>query len=137
MTTSDRLFSVNRKRKKLKDKKIQIYKEIVKKDKFNTPIGKVISVVHAGLWAYVRQTSAKEYMEYNYISSQQYQVEMLFTINYRENLDNTMLIRYNDKWYSILRIDYFEGDKKDILILAKSAELELNRNNKVEIVSIS
>ena len=120
MTENQSLFSAKRKKHKIKDKKIQIYQEETLRDKFGSPIGTGLVLKHNDIWAYVRQTSASEYWQNEYLSSQVYIVDLLITINYRKGLNNDMIIRYNDKLYSIQRLDYFEGYKEDILISVKT-----------------
>ncbi|MGF3113136.1 phage head closure protein [Facklamia sp. P9177] len=133
MTINDRLFSTRRKKRKLKDKKIQFYQEETLRDKFNSPIGTGLVLKLNNIWAYVRQTSAEEYWRSEYISDQNYSVDLLITINYREGLNNEMIIRYADKLYQITRIDYFEGNKEDILISAKTFKDITDRSIKDQI----
>lgn len=118
MANNDRLFSMTRKKRKIKDKKIQIYLYGNILDDYGTPMGKGLEIIHNGLWSYARQTSADEEYKSAFVSSSAYKVDMLFTINYRTGLDNDMVIRYQDKLYNIKKLDYFEGYKEDILISA-------------------
>lgn len=115
MANNDRLFSTTRKKRKLKDKKIQFYAMTNKVDDYGTPIGQELGLIHNNIWAYARQTSAAESYQ-GMAHGYEYEVDMLFTINYREGLNNDMLIRYKDDVYVITRIDYFEGYKEDIVI---------------------
>lgn len=102
----------------LKDKKIMIYlKTSVKDDDgFYTEGYKPI---HPGkLWAYVRQLSSREYFAAAQVQNTE---EMLFTINWRSDLNETMFIDYKGVWYDIKRIDTFEDYKNDIHIYASEA----------------
>lgn len=105
--------------KKLKDKKIIIYKESKGKDEDGFPVNGY-KPIHAGkLWAYTRQLSAKEF----YASAQvNVNEDRLFTINYLEGLNvleaKNLYISYNNLWYNITRIDTYEDYKKDINIYA-------------------
>jgi len=46
--------------------------------------------------------------------------EVLFTINYRADINTTHVIRYNNKLYDITRVDVFEGYKEDITLYCKT-----------------
>lgn len=121
MAINDRLFSTNRKKRKLKDKKIQFYQNVQLYDPdYGTPLpGGGFQIIFNDVWAYARQTSAREVYEYKAGAvNTDYEVDMLFTINYRTGIKNDMVIRYRDDMYSITRVDYFEGYKEDILISA-------------------
>lgn len=63
--------------------------------------------IHDGkLWAYYRQTSAREYFA---AASYQYTEDAIFFINFRKDIDTTMVILYNHKIYTINRVDDYEG----------------------------
>jgi len=101
----------------LKDKKIGIYKKETIKDSagFSTTVYKAI---HPGrLWAYVRQLSAGEF----YASAAlQQKEEMFFTVNWRDDINppTSFFVRYKEKFYSITRVDTFEGYKQDLKLYA-------------------
>lgn len=132
MANNDRIFSSTRKKRKLKDKKIQFYvKEEDAEDEYGTPIpGDGYGIVFNNVWAYARQTSAREIAEFKAHAVQvDYEIDMIFTINYRTGITNDMLIRYKEEVYSITRIDYFEGYKEDIVITGTRYEnLDFNKN---------
>lgn len=113
---NERLFSVTRKKGNIKDKKIQFYQEERMVDDYGTPMGNELVLVADSVWAYVRQTSAAEYIEYKTLTAEGYTVDMLFRVNYRPDINHKMMIRYKDDLYRITRIDTFEGYKEDILI---------------------
>lgn len=121
MANNDRLFSTKRKKRKLKDKKIDFVKRVPEYDKYGAPIRNkyTYETVLSNLWAYVRQTSAKEVAEYvaGAITTD-YIIDLLFTINYRDDIKNDMLIKFNGKYYEVKRIDNFEFYKEDIVISA-------------------
>jgi len=101
----------------LKDKKIGIYKKDTIKDSagFSTTVYKAI---HAGkLWAYVRQLSAGEYWASQALQQKE---EMFFTVNWRDDISppTSFFVRYKDKFYSITRVDTFEGYKEDLKLYA-------------------
>ncbi len=105
---------------KLKDKKIMIYGGgVVGYDPANQPIMGWKPIHPGKLWAYFRQLSAKEYFAGVQV---QYEETCLFRINYRDDVQPTHLIFFNDEWFDIGRIDVFEGYKDDITIYAKTAK---------------
>ncbi|XJS10460.1 head-tail adaptor protein [Aerococcaceae bacterium WGS1372] len=127
MANNDRLFSTRRKKRKLKDKKIDFVKREQATNEYGSPIRGVYTYVDylTNRWAYVRQTSAEE--EATYVaraSKTNYIVELLFTINYTEGITNDLLIRFKDEYYAIERIDHFEFYKEDIVISARRYVLE-------------
>ncbi len=96
----------------IKDKKITIlsYQTIV--DEVGDVIGKEVPL-YENIWAYYRQASGNEI----YLAAQvQAKVEVVFEINWRDNIDTTMTIRYKGNDYNITRIDDFEGGKNDLKI---------------------
>lgn len=71
--------------------------------------------LYENIWAYYRQASGNEI----YLAAQaQAKVEVVFEINWRDNIDTTMKVRYKGQDYNITRIDYFEGGKNDLKIYA-------------------
>lgn len=109
--------------RRLKDKKIKIYRythEGRDKDGYVTSAG--YTPIHAGsLWSYIRQTSGKEYYA---AMAQQVTEEILFVVNWREDLTmdqvRWLYVEYNGRWYDVQRIDTYEGYKREIQIFAKS-----------------
>lgn len=109
-------------RQRQKDKKVSIYKTVWGKDEIgcHTAIG--YCPIHPGrLWAYVRQLSGQE----RYAAmALQIEEEMLFVINWRKDLSKAeaagdLSLEYNGCWYSIKRIDTFEGYKEDLQLYGK------------------
>ena len=98
----------------VKDKKITIlsYQEIVDE------VGDVIKgevPIYENIWAYYRQASGNEI----YMAAQiQAKIEVVFEINWRDNIDTNMKVRYKGQDYNITRIDDFEGGKNDLKIYA-------------------
>lgn len=97
----------------IKDKKIDILQtQTIKVNGFT----KVELVpLYTNLWAYYRQASGDEIYAAAQIKSK---VEVVFEINWRDNIDTTMKIGYKGKVYDITRIDDFEGGKNDLKIYA-------------------
>lgn len=107
---------------RLKDKKIKIYKRTEAVRDSDGYASCKYTPIHPGtLWAYVRQTSGKEYYA---AMAQQVTEEILFVVNWREDLTmdqvRWLYIEYNGRWYDVQRIDTYEGYKREIQIFAKS-----------------
>jgi SPP1 family predicted phage head-tail adaptor len=103
-------------KKKLKDKKIQILEIIEIGEPGEMPKQSWEPIHEGGLWAYVRQLSAKEYYAAAAIQAGE---EMLFIINWRDDIKSTThVIKYKDQYYNIKRIDTYEGYKQDLQIYA-------------------
>lgn len=104
--------------KQLKDKKIQILGVIVTGEPGDMPIETWAPIHQGSLWAYVRQLSAKEYYAQAAIQAGE---EMLFVINWRDDISSTgNMIKYKGRYYDIKRIDTYEGYKQDLKIYADS-----------------
>lgn len=97
---------------KLKDKKIEILRQITTRDEhgFGTT---TLEPISAPVWAYFRQLSGKEVFA---AATTNYKEEVLFTVNYNPEITNTHVIRYNGVLYDITRVDTFEGYKEDITL---------------------
>jgi len=99
----------------LKDKKIKIYKKVLTEDDIGNQIA-AYKPIHPGkLWAYVRQLSAKEYFAAAQVQNKE---EMLFTVNWRPDINPHMYIEYKGRWYNIERVDTFEGYKENLHLYA-------------------
>ena len=100
---------------KLKDKKIELLKQVHTKDAqgFTTTTLEPVATV----WAYFRQLSGKE-IETG-ISTKTNET-VLFQIGYRPDLKTTHVIKYKGVLYDITRVDPFEGYKTDLTIYCKS-----------------
>ena len=91
----------------MKDKKITI----LEYDEDNKFVPK-----YENIWAYYRQASGQEI----FLAGQtQAQIEVVFEINWKPDLDTSMIITYKDQDYNITRIDDFEGGKNDLKIYAR------------------
>ena len=97
-----------------KDKKITIVKDVSGEDEDGFPQNKEI-VICKDIWAYYRHISGKEFYA---ARSTNTKVEVIFIINYRKDIDETMQIIYKDKKYNITQIDDFEDRKTDLKIYA-------------------
>ena len=97
---------------KLKDKKIELLKQVTEHDSegFSTT---TLQPVCPPVWAYFRQLSGKEVFA---AATTNYKEEVLFTINYRTDLTTAHVVRYKGILYDITRIDTFEGYKEDLTL---------------------
>lgn len=108
--------------KRLKDKKIEI---LAGQNVANPPLRPKIewTPIHSGkLWAYVRHLSAREYYAAMTVQAEE---EMLFVINWRDDITTDMIIKYKNRYFDIKRIDTFEGYKSDLQIYATAGYDEL------------
>ena len=71
------------------------------------------------LWAYFRQIGGNEY--YAAGVSEREAEDVVFSVNWRNDLKNSMRIVYKGQEYEIIRIDPYEGYKSDIKIYCKLA----------------
>mgnify|MGYP002749273098 FL=1 len=102
---------------KLKDKKIRIlaYESYTNNNGF--PVEKW-NVIHEGkLWAYYRQLSGKEFFAAATVNAEE---NVLFTVNYRTDIEADMIVEYAGEYYQITRIDDHEGYKTDIDLYCKT-----------------
>lgn len=104
---------------KIKDKKIILY-NCTSKPNANGINQKVYTPIHPGkLWAYVRQLSAKEYFA---AMAAKVTEEMIFQVNWRSDLNIgnvlSLYVVYRGLWYSVGRIDTYEGYKQDLKLHA-------------------
>ncbi len=100
---------------KLKDKKVNIYREkyVPNGNGYTT---KVTEPVALNVWAYFRQLSGKEIFA---AAAYRYDEEVLFTINYRTGLTTACFVEYGGVRYDVTRIDTFEGYKQDNTLYCK------------------
>lgn len=99
----------------LKDKKIIIYRYMTTENANGFEVS-IYQPIHPGrLWAYVRQLSAKEYFAAAAVQSKE---EVLFTVNWRADINPKMYIEYKGVWYDIKRVDTFEGYKENLHLYA-------------------
>ncbi|ACD23984.1 head-tail adaptor protein [Clostridium botulinum] len=99
-----------------KDKKITILEYVNGVDEDNLPLEEYVPVKGAeNIWAYYRHLSGKEFYAAATTNSK---VDVIFQINWRQGIDTTMKVLYNNKEYYITQIDDFEGKKTDLKIYA-------------------
>ena len=106
----------------VKDKKITILDELEtgEVDEFGDPIKDWLPKPGAiNIWAYFRHLSGREFFAAKAVNSKE---EVLFEINWRNDLETYMRVLYKGKQYYITRIDTFEGYKNDIKIYAYTLE---------------
>ncbi|MDL2224939.1 phage head closure protein [Eubacteriales bacterium OttesenSCG-928-M02] len=100
---------------KLKDKKIEIFKQLVTRDKYGVSTT-TLEPIAPPIWAYYRQLSGKEVFA---AASTHSVEEVLFVINWRDNITTRHIVRFRGADYDITRIDTFEGYKSDLTLYAK------------------
>jgi SPP1 family predicted phage head-tail adaptor len=104
---------------KLKDKKIEILREIVTKDPDGFAV-KTYEPIHTGkLWAYYRQLSGAEIRANDATFPAE---DAQFVINWRSDVTPALVIRYAGRLYDITRVDTFEGYKEDLTVYAARRE---------------
>lgn len=102
----------------LKDKKITILEKYNGRDEYGLPIEELRPVAE-NIWAYYRHATGKEI----YVAAMfDYVVEVVFKINWRDDIRPGMIIRFRDQDYGITRVDDFEGYKEDLTIYAYRLE---------------
>jgi len=102
---------------RLKDKKISIVGSTYEEDEWGNMVP-VTGPIPGGenIWAYVRHVSANEYYAARQV---QQEVEMIFEINWRDDVDPVVnWIMYKGKEHNITRIDDYEGYKDTLRIYA-------------------
>ena len=99
---------------KLKDKKIELvaFNSIINENGYPVTVETTI----ARVWAYFRQLSGSEYFSAN---AEQVKEEVLFQINYRDDVNTSCCVRYNGALYDITRVDVFEGYRADLTLYCK------------------
>ena len=105
-----------RKTFRLKDKKVTICAsgEIVDEWGNIVPFDGPISGGE-NIWAYVRHSSGDEYYA---AAAVQQKIEMIFEINWRDDVTPKNWIEYKGRRYNISRIDDYEGYKDTLRIYA-------------------
>ncbi len=103
---------------RLKDKKITIMGVTEGQNDLGDPI-QIRGPIPGGenIWAYVRHTSGREYYAAKQVQAEE---EMLFEINWRDDVTPKNWIVYKGKEYDITRIDGFEGYKDSLRIYARA-----------------
>ena len=100
---------------KLKDKKIEILAAVNTINENGYALV-TLQAVCPPVWAYYRQLSGKEYYAAN---AENVQEEIMFQINYRNDLTTRHVIRYRGILWDITRIDDYEGRKEDLKVYCK------------------
>ncbi len=100
---------------KLKDKKIEILAETSVINENGYP-ETVLQAICPPVWAYFRHLSGKEIFAANAVNVQE---EVLFTINWREDVTPAHVVRYKGMLWDVTRVDTFEGYKQDISLYCK------------------
>ena len=104
-----------KRRRRLKDKKIVIYRRMGEETSYT---GGMIKPVHPGkLWAYVRQLSGDEIHRGK---QDHYDEDILFVVNYRSDHADWDHILYRGIFYNITRVDTYEGYKSDLTVYANN-----------------
>lgn len=101
---------------RLKDKKITIMGDTLGENDLGDPIT-IRGPIPGGenIWAYVRHTSGREYYAAKQVQAEE---EMLFEINWRDDITPKNWIVYKGKDFDITRIDTFEEYKDSLRIYA-------------------
>lgn len=74
----------------------------------------------ATIWAYYRQLSGDEI----YRVTTQATEEVLFRINYRDDVTTDTVNRFRGALYNVTWVDAFEGYKRDLTVYAKKLDAE-------------
>ena len=100
----------------LKDKKIAIYRL----ERKTVPPGITETVMTAiggsKLWAHYRQLSGGEVFA---ARTAGFDENVAFTVNWRTDITPGLHVVYRDKVYEVVRVDDFEGYKKDLRLTCK------------------
>lgn len=100
-----------------KDKKITILARQEYENAAGETSTKVMPLPNGeNIWAYYRQASTSELAMV--AQTKLIQVDVIFKVNWRDDLDTTMEILFRNEKYEITRIDDFEGYKNDLTIYA-------------------
>lgn len=100
---------------KLKDKKIEILRPSHERDPEGFTV-ETLTPIAPPLWAYFRQLSGKEiYANATTVAVEQ----VLFTINWRDDVDSACVIRFRGVLYDVTRVDTFEGYREDLTVYAR------------------
>lgn len=101
----------------LKDKKISLIKMVECENEIGDT--ELQEKEFAKVWAYYRHATSKELIEAQKINTR---INAVFIINWRNDLDTKMKIKYKNDIYEIFNIDDFEGYKRDIKLYAYREE---------------
>lgn len=103
--------------KKLKDKKISILKKQYIEDEIGNQYEDWADLTPTPIWAYFRQLSGTE--RASAAVSDIVTEEVLFRINWRDDIDTSAVVKFRGTYYEITRIDTFEGYKEDLSLYCK------------------
>ena len=95
---------------KLKDKKIELLAQVSQVNANGYAVT-TLQAICPPVWAYYRHLSGKEVFAAATIN---YKEEVLFQINWRDDITTTHVVRYDGVLYDITRIDDYEGRKEDL-----------------------
>lgn len=110
-------------KRQLKDKKIDIYTVDWVFDDIGQQIAEWTKLTDTPLWAYFRQIGGNEY--YAAAVAERVAEDVVFSVNWRDDIDTSARVVYKGKEYEITRIDPYEGYKSDLKLYCKLAP----RNN--------
>lgn len=117
---ANNFYSIPQK-KRLKDKKITLYRKFTGTNEVGMPVTEYRPVHPGTLWAYVRQQSSREYFA---AQAAQITETIMFEVNWRPDLTLQALaaffIVYKGEWFNIARLDTYEGYKSHIRLYANS-----------------
>jgi len=105
-----------RRRKLLKDKKIEILYPQVVSDNIGNQVTGWEKMTVSPLWAYFRQLGGDEYYT---ARAQQVEEEVVFVINWRDDISVINRVVYKGNQYDIKRVDTYEGYKGDLKLYCK------------------
>lgn len=103
----------------LKDKKIEIQRYESTYIPGEGQTSQWTSIHEGKLWAYYRQLSGNEVFAAAQVAHIE---EVLFIVNWRNDIKPGLKILYNGNEYEVARVDDFEGYKNDLKIYAKNKE---------------
>lgn len=107
-------------KRKLKDKKIDIYTVEWTMDSIGNHIEEWTKLTPTPLWAYFRQIGGTEY--YAAGVSGRVAEDVVFCVNWRDDIDTSARVVYKGKEYEITRIDPYEGYKSDLKLYCNLAQ---------------
>ena len=112
----------------LKDKKAEIFKATITKDKYGNSVASYRPISPAALWCYTRQLTQEQIFG----AAQYYQNETrIFVFNYREGVTATgFYVRYAGTWFEVTRFDIPEDYKgAEMFLYAKEYTGTIKESN--------
>ena len=118
---SENLFSyhanpTNHRKYFLKDKKCEVYNQVIKIDKIGARDTIYVSIFPSPIWCYARQVSADLFFRKEQFNIQE---SYFFVFNFSKIIRPQNLILYRDTWYEITRVDTDEDYNSDLYVYAK------------------